>query len=106
MLAITVAGTYTLDLSTNLVQINVAGVVTIVLPPAKSPTIPAGVLPGLFAKVPVNLVDIGGNGAAHPITIQPAVGEDIMGLASIQITSNYGGFILYPRAAGSWTNQS
>lgn len=106
VLSITVAGTYNLDLSTNLVQVNVAGVVTIVLPSAKSAGVGAGVLPGSFAKVPVNIVDIGGQGAAHPITIQPFAGEDIMGLASIQITSNYGGFILYPRAAGSWNNQS
>lgn len=106
VLAITAAGTYTLDLSTTLVQVGVAGAVTINLPSAKNATVPAGVQPGLFAKAPVSIVDTGGQGAAHPITIQPAAGEDIMGLASIQITSNYGGFILYPRAAGSWNNQS
>lgn len=105
---ITAAGTYTLDLSSSYVTVAIAGVVTVILPTAISPSVPAGVLPGRFVRSPVSIVDIGGHGAGNPITIQPAsVAETIMGLASIQITSNYGGFILYPNPAiPGWTNQS
>jgi hypothetical protein len=107
LLNITAAGTYTLDLSTNLVHVNVVGAVTINLPSTQDPSVPAGVLPGKFGKVAVGIVDIGGNGNAHPITIVPAAGETIMNDASIQITSDYGGFILYPsNSLKGWTNQS
>jgi hypothetical protein len=108
VLQITAAGTYTIDPSINIVEVSVAGAVTIILPSAIQPTVPAGVQPGLFGKIGVEIVDIGGNAAAHPITIQPASGsENILGLASIQITSNYGGFILYPsNTLKGWTNQS
>lgn len=107
VLAINVAGTYTLDLSTNLVHVNVNGAVTINLPSAQDASVPAGVLPGKFVKVGVGIVDVGGFAGAHPITLQPAVGETIMNLASIQITAAYGGFILYPsNSLKGWTNQS
>lgn len=97
LLPITAAGTYILDPSTNLVTVNVAGAVTLVLPSAIDPTVPAGVLPGLFANNPITIVDIGGNASAHPITIQPAsVLENIMGLASITLSVNYGGYSLLP----------
>lgn len=104
---IIVAGTYTLDLSTNLVHVNVNGAVTVNLPAASNPAVPAGVLPGKFGKVGIGIVDIGGFAAAHPITIAAAATETIMNLASIQITSSYGGFILYPsNVLKGWTNQS
>ncbi len=107
LLEITAAGTYTLDLSTNLVHVNVNGAVTINLPTASNPSVPAGVLPGKFGKISIGIVDIGGFAATYPITIAPAAGETIMNLSSIQITSNYGGFILYPsNALKGWTNQS
>lgn len=106
ILAIVAGGTYVLDPSTSLVTVNTTGVVTITLPSAINPTIPAGAQPGLFVKNPITIVDIGGNAAAHNITIQPKSGsENIMGLASIKITSNYGGFILEPTPATSgWSN--
>jgi hypothetical protein len=107
LLEITAAGAYNLDLSTNLVHVNFAGAVTINLPLASNPGVPAGVLPGRFGKVGVGIVDIGGFATAHPITINPAAGETIMSLASIQITGNFGGFILYPsNTLKGWTNQS
>ena len=107
LLEITVAGTYTLDLSTNLVHVKVNGAVTINLPPASNPSVPAGALPGQFGKVSIGIVDIGGFANAHPITIAAAAGETIMNIASIQITSNYAGFILYPsNVLRGWTNQS
>ena len=106
-LTITAPGTYTIDLSTNLVRVNVVGAVTIVLPSTIIPTNPpAGALPGVSVRAQITIVDIGGNAAAHPITIQPAsVAETIMNLTQIQITSNYGGFILQPNAGTkTWTN--
>lgn len=108
VLQITAAGTYTLDPSTSLVEVNVAGAVTVVLPSAIDPTVPANVLPGRFVKTPITVVDIGGNAATHPITINPASGaENVLGLISIQVSVNYGGFILYPsNTLKGWTNQS
>ena len=91
------AGTYTLDPSTSLVEVNSTGAVTIILPSCANPPAGAQALPGLFAKNPITVVDIGGNASAHPITIQPNnPSESIMGLASIQLTANYGGFTLTP----------
>lgn len=99
---ITAAGTYTLDPNVSLVTVNVAGAVTIILPPATNPSNrgAAGVQPGLFADNPITIVDVGNHAQAFPITIQPSsVAETIMGLASIQITVNYGGYVLQPNSA-------
>lgn len=106
VLIITAAGTYTLNPSTSLVQVSVAGAVTIVMPSAVDPAVGPGALPGLFAKNPVTIVDIGGNAATTPITIDPASGaENILGLASVQITANYGGLTLVPSSKQKgWTN--
>ncbi len=102
--AITVAGTYVLDWSTNFVQVNVAGAVTIVLPATPLPSV-ALTQPGRHQRTNITIVDIGNNGQAHPITIQAAAGDTVMGLASIQITTNYGGFVLEPvPAARTWVN--
>jgi len=99
ILTVTAAGTYTIDLSTTYVPINSTGAVTIILPTALNPPAGVGAVPGPFADVPIVIVDVGGNAQAHPITIQPAVGDTIMGLASIQITVNYGGYTLAPNSA-------
>lgn len=97
VLPITAAGTYILDPSVTLVTVNVAGAVTIVLPSARTPSAGAQVQPGLFVQNPITIVDIGGNAVAHPITINPKSGaENIMGLATISLSSNYGGFTLKP----------
>lgn len=108
LLEITAAGTYVLDPSINLVHVNFNGAVTITMPPATNPTVPAGVLPGLFGKMGIAIVDIGGFATANPITIQRANNtENIMGLASIQIANNFGGYILYPsNVLKGWTNQT
>jgi hypothetical protein len=105
-LAIIAAGTYTLNYSTNLVEVNVAGAVTIILPSAIDPKVPAGVLPGDYVKCPITIVDIGGFAGANPITIEPASGsETILGEASIQITASYGGYSLIPsNTQQGWTN--
>ncbi len=103
---IIVGGTYILTPDTSLVQVKVAALVTLTLPTAIDPGVPAGVLPGPYAKTPITILDIGGNAFTFPITIQPASGlENIMGLASIQITANYGGVTLKPNnAQKGWTS--
>ena len=95
ILPITTGGTYTLDPSTSLVEVNTTGAVTIVLPSAANP---GGSLSqqALFAKNPITVVDVGGNAFSHPITIQPKAGETIMGLASISLGTNFGGYTLQP----------
>lgn len=99
VLSITTAGTITLDPSTSLVEVNVAGAVTIILPTAVVPAAGAQAQPQLFASTPITIVDIGNHAQANPITIQPHAGETIMGLNQIQITVNYGGFTLQPISA-------
>lgn len=104
VLDILVAGTYALNLSTTLVRVNVAGAVTIILPSAQGPGSlggtggsTEGANPGVAAKYPITIVDIGGFALANPITIQPvSVAETIMGLASILLSVNYGGYTLQP----------
>lgn len=108
VLVITAAGTYNLDPSINVVLVNVAGAVTIVLPSAVVPAAGAQAQPRLFAQNPITIVDNGGNASAHPITIQRNnSNENIMGLSSIQIQINYGGFVLNPSTAlKGWVNAS
>ena len=99
ILAITAAGTYTVDRSVTLITVNVAGAVTLNLPKAHTPAAGAQAQPGLFVQNPITIVDTGGNASSHPITIAPAAGETIMSLTSIQITIPYGGFTLKPSDA-------
>jgi hypothetical protein len=108
LLPVTQAGTYALDPSTNIVEVNVAGAVTITLPSCQTPAVPAGAMPGLYVKNPITIVDTGGNAQANPITIVPAnVGETVMGLAQIKVATNYGGFSLLPvPAQRTWTSIS
>src|SRR6516225_4038283 len=80
ILPITAAGTYTLDPSTNLVEVNVAAAVTIVLPSCQFPAAGAQAQPRLFASNPITIVGIGGNAATNNITINPNnVSETVMG---------------------------
>ena len=105
---ITVAGTYTIDPSTNLVEVNVAGAVTIVLPSCQTPAAGAQAQPRLFASNPITVIDIGGNAATNNITIQPNnVVETVMGLSSIKIATNFGGYTLQPvPSQKTWTSIS
>lgn len=108
ILPITAAGTYAVDPSVSLIEVNTTGSVTITLPSCVVPTAGAQAQPGLFAKNPITIVDIGGNAQASPITIQRNnSNESIMGLASIQITVNFGGFTLQPiSASATWNSIS
>lgn len=103
---ITAAGTYQITPDTSVVNVNVNGAVIILLPSAQNPPASAGVLPALYARTAISIVDVGGFAAANPITIKPiSVAETIMGLASVQITSNFGAFILSPNVAlKGWIN--
>lgn len=103
---ITAAGTYTITPDTSVVDVSANGAVIVILPTALNPNAPAGALPGLYARTAITIVDVGGFATAHPITIQPAsVAETIMGLASIQITANFGAFILSPNVSlKGWVN--
>lgn len=111
VLLITAAGTYPINYSTSLIEVNIAGNVTIVLPSALDPLVPAGTLPGNYVKSPITIVDIGGHALAFPITIQPfSAAENVMGVSSpnfIQVNANYGGYTLYPsNAQRGWNNPS
>jgi hypothetical protein len=99
VLLITTAGTYAIDPSTSLVEVNVAGAVTITLPSAVTPPAGAMAQPQLFAQNPITIVDIGGHAQANPIIIQRNnANESIMGLASIPLSVNYGGYTLQPNS--------
>jgi hypothetical protein len=108
LLPVTAAGTYTLDPSTNLVEVNVAGAVTIVLPSCQFPVAGPQAQPRLFVSNPITIIDIGGNAATNNITIQPNnVSETVMGLTSIKIATAYGGFTLQPvPGQKTWTSIS
>src|SRR5882672_4754712 len=69
ILDITAAGTYTLNPSVSLVQVNVAGAVIIIMPPAAAPAVGPGPLPGKFVRNPITIVDVGGHAFANNITI-------------------------------------
>ena len=103
--AVIAGGTYTLYLSTTLVTVNAAGLVNVILPSCVSSSAGPQAQPGTFAQYPVTVVDIGGNAGTYPITIYANNGsETIMGLPTIQILSNYGGFVLRPNSAlRTWT---
>ncbi len=103
---ITVAGTYSISPDTSVVNVRVNGAVTVILPTVLNPNAPAVSLPALYARTAISIVDVGGFATAHPITIQPkSVAETIMGLASVQIASNFGAFILSPNVqSAAWIN--
>jgi hypothetical protein len=98
---ITTGGTYSFDLSITDVFVNVAGSVTINLPSAKDPIVPAITIPGGYVKPNVRILDIGGHATGNPITINAAAGETINGIAAQNISTNFGSLILEPTAEGS-----
>lgn len=101
ILQISTPGTTLVDSSVSLIEVNVAGPVTIVLPPAANPSAGVQALPGLFADNPITIVDVGGFALTNPITIQRNnTNESIMGLASVQINVNFGGITLQPIPLG------
>lgn len=103
ILSINTAGTFLIDLAISLVRVNVAGAVTLTLPVLPIPPTD-GVQPGSIVRNRITILDIGGNAAAHPITIQSPAGATIDGLASILINSNFGLRVLEPSSGGTVWN--
>ena len=106
ILSVTAGGTTTVVEGTSLVIVNVAALVTIKLPTAIHPSVPAGVIAPPFVDIPITIVDVGGNAADYNITLDPASGsENILGLSSIAITAQYGAVSLRPSSAlKGWTS--
>jgi len=106
VLAVTAAGTVSPVNGTTLIAVNVAGLVTVQLWDPTAPGTPANSLPGPYLAQPLTVVDIGGHAASFNITILPAAGKTIMGLASIIIANDYGAFVIMPNlVTGGWTQQ-
>lgn len=104
ILNVTVAGATSVLLGTNLVLVNVAGIVTLNLPSALQSAAGAQALPGTFIGRPITIVDIGGNSQNFNTTIVPFGTERIDGLASIKIQINYGAYVLTPNlVSGGYT---
>ena len=80
ILNVNAAGTYNVDASTNVVEVNSGGAVILNLPKAANPS--GGGQPGLLVDPSILIVDVGGNtnGTTNTITINPQAGETIMGL--------------------------
>ncbi len=95
---VTVGGITVISPGVTLVEVDIAALVTIQL----STSIP---YPGTIAN-PITIMDTGGHASTFNITIVPSLGETIMGLGSIAIANDFGGFTLVPdTVSGGWTQQ-
>ena len=103
-LAITSAATVAIPFGVSLVNISVAGAVTLELPSAKGSRAGGMAQPNTFAIVPITIADIGGHADANPISIQAAPGETIDGLPAITIATKFGAVTLQPNInTGLWS---
>jgi hypothetical protein len=98
VLVISATGVYLVDLSVTRVEVDVAAAVVLNLPPAGNPSVPAITTVGAYAKNIITVLDVGGNAAGFPITINAAAGETIAGLPSFNINTAYGSATLQPSA--------
>ncbi len=90
-------GTTSVPAGTTLVTVNFNGAVSLQL---------ASSIPILGAVTqPLTVVDVGGFAATGNITILPFGTEKIMGLSSLVISTNFGGFNLLPVSGGGWNQQ-
>lgn len=80
-----------------IVNVNSAGAAVLTLP-LSSAWLVSGGLRGL----PLSIYDISGNASTNNITINTSGGQTISGQASLSITTDYGGYNLYPKTAGGW----
>jgi hypothetical protein len=101
VLQVTAPGTYNLDFGTNLVQVNVNGAVTINLPVAVFPAVPA--VPERFVIAPITVLDAGGYAAAHAITIAAQGAYQINGGMSATIATSFGALTFTPWPTGTWS---
>jgi hypothetical protein len=93
---VTAGGTFNLGLGTNLVLVNFNGAVTIQFPSLKASSAGAQAIPRQFLILPITISDVGGFASSNPITLLPFGAELFSGLASVQISSNYGAIVLRP----------
>jgi hypothetical protein len=104
VLPVTSAGVTNILRGTNLITVNVNGSVTLNLPSSKASAQGPQAIPGQWWLNLVTIADIGGFAQAFPITVNPASGEFISGLATVPLQSNYGAFVLKPiLETGGWT---
>jgi hypothetical protein len=101
VLNITVGGTTTMLLGSNLVLVNFNGAVSIQLPSFKATSAGAQAIPRQFLILPVTISDVGGFAAANNITILPFGTELISGLFNntttlLQLSSNFGSIVIRP----------
>jgi len=84
-------------------MVDIAGAVTLNLPPAAASAAGAQAIPGSFVGAPIVVLDVGGHASAvNVITIASA--ENIDGFASITIENAYGAYTLNPNTPDAgWT---
>lgn len=100
--AVQAGGTVILDPTTVLCTVNVEALVTIKLASSLQGPFP----PGIGRQgIPVTVADVGGNASSFTITILPLGSDLIDGLTSVQITANFGSFVLTPLVLGGWTTR-
>jgi len=103
ILEITAAGTYPIQRWTTLIKLNVDADITINLPSSKASPQGPQAIPGQWVIGPVTIMDVGGHASSRTYTINPASAELISGLATIQLGTNFGSFVLEPLlATGGW----
>lgn len=89
------SGTGVVATSSFVVQTNQSAPITLTLPDAAT-WATANSKYGL----PLSIFDISGNASTNNVTINPAGSDTISGLASLAISTDYGGYRLSPRAGG------
>lgn len=102
---ITTTGTTNIQRGMNVITVNVNATVTVQLYSVLKVVSPQAI-PAQSMIYPVIIVDIGGfaNSTTAKITILPASGKTIDGLASIAIQAPYGAYALRPIIeTGNWT---
>lgn len=87
------ASSYTTVSTDAFIQVNYAGAVTINLQASSA-----------RAGYPITIKDVGNRAHTNNITITPNGADTIQGLSGIVITTNYGGYTLFP-ITGGWVTR-
>jgi hypothetical protein len=104
VLNVRIGGSFPIDLSIDTVLVNVASPVTLTLPSTLSSPAGATAVPGTYIQASITIADIGGFAGGSNITIVPAAGDQIKGLGSNVIGTNFGSVTLKPESATrQWT---